>query len=350
MNRSRRALLFRPGQLGLVELDWPTPGPNQVLLRPDVLGLCSSDVHIWLGRKAGQPGIPGHEGAGTVVEVGTNVDGWRVGDIAVVNPLLNCGTCGQCRSGTGHVCPQREIVGYNGRGLMATAVVLEARSLVRPPAGMPRYLGAMVEPLACVVHAQDRLGLPAAPSMAVVGAGPMGALHVMCARQRGVQRLCLVDTIEEKLALARARGVPADEFLTPADSRRWVGVDVAVTACSSRAGHQLAVDLCRNGGVLLAFASILDDPGGLSVRGRPTDTDEIHRRESRTLVQGPHGRLTVVGAIGFDESSFVRAAHLLTEPVGWDRFITARVGLSDIPRLLPDAWRRNLKVSVDPSR
>ena len=155
----------------------PMPGAGQVVLRLESIGLCSRDFHIWRGSKPGKAGILGHEGAGEIIAVGPDTAGWTPGDFAIVNPLLNCGTCGECLAGRGHICDRREIIGYNGAGLIADLQLVEARSLMRPPAGLSRRHGCLVEPLACVVHAQRRLArVP--KNLLVLGGGPMGVMHV----------------------------------------------------------------------------------------------------------------------------------------------------------------------------
>jgi L-iditol 2-dehydrogenase len=328
----------------------PAPGPGEVILKLESIGLCSSDFHIWRGAKPGKAGILGHEGAGEVVAAGPDAGGWRPGDFAVVNPLLNCGTCPDCLAGRGHICDRREIIGYNGAGLIADFQLVAARSLMKAPPGLSRRHGCLVEPLACVVHAQRRLShVPA--TLLVLGAGPMGVMHAAYAKHAGVGRVWLADPREDKLALARKRGVPADAFMPLADTRQQVqqltddrGAAAVVTANSSRLGHELAFELTADAGELLAFASIIDRPGPIA----GCDADGIHRREDRVPVTTDRGTITIVGAIGFDADSFTAAADLLATALDGEQFVTARAGLADVPGLVAGGWDDQLKIALHP--
>jgi L-iditol 2-dehydrogenase len=344
-------------ELRVMTRDLPPPEPSQVILKLDSVGLCSSDFHIWNGRKSGERGILGHEGAGEIISVGSNVSDWSVGDRAIVDPLLNCGFCEDCRAGRAHICPTRRIIGYNGAGLMATVQVLSAASLVRHPPALPAAHGCLVEPLACVVHAQRAL-LRQEPetTMLIFGCGPMGALHAAYAKHRGVRSVLVTDPALEKLALARSRGIPADAWIPLAEVQQQIadrtndrGVDVAVIATSARSGHELAFELTSDGGQVLAFASILDRPGPMDLPGGPFDSDAVHRAEDCVEVGNRAGTVTVVGAIGFERGSFLESARLLVGAIGGEQFFTANVALEDVPALVGGDWQRHLKIRVQPS-
>jgi threonine dehydrogenase-like Zn-dependent dehydrogenase len=349
------AVLWTGNGLYVASRGLPPPRGSEVIVQLDAIGLCSSDFHIWCGRKPGRPGVLGHEGAGTVLAVGENVRRTAPGDFVIVNPLLNCGRCELCDRALGHVCPDREIVGYNGRGLTATAQTLDERSLLTPPPGFPRQHGWLVEPLACVIHAQRRLGSEPEENILVLGCGPMGVMHATYARLRGVQRVWLCDRDEAKLALARSRGVEADEWIPLPDLPRRIealtdgrGADVTVTANSMRDGHEPAFQLTRSGGRVLAFASILDRPGPIALPNGSVDSDDVHRREDRVSVAAPRGPVTVIGCIGFDADSFLEAARTVPRIDG-ERFITAVRRLEDVPALVRGEWARHLKIVIYPS-
>jgi L-iditol 2-dehydrogenase len=350
------ALIWTGDRLFVASHELPRPRRSEVLLQLDAVGLCSSDFQSWCGRKASRPGVPGHEGAGTIVAVGDDVRRWSPGDFVIVNPLLSCGACAACARAQDHVCPQREIVGYNGRGLMATAQLLDERCLVAAPSVFPRPLGWLVEPLACVIHGQRRLdGAGPEDSLLVLGCGPMGVLHATWARRRGVRRVWLCDRDEAKLDLARTRGVDADEWIPFAELASRIdrltdgrGAEVTVTANSMRDGHEAAFQLTRAGGRVLAFASILDRPGPIALPAGRVDSDDIHRREDRVTVAAVRGPVTVVGSIGFDGDSFREAVRVVPEIEG-ARFVTAVRRLDEIPALAAGEWTRHLKIVVYPS-
>jgi len=351
----QNAVVWTGSGLHVASRDLPTPRGSEVILRLDAVGLCSSDFHIWCGRKSARSGVLGHEGAGTVMSVGERVTRWSPGDFAIVNPLLNCGRCEACRRSLGHICPDREIVGYNGIGLTATAQLLDERCLVSPPPGFPRQHGSLVEPLACVIHGQRRLDL-AAPeeNMLILGSGPMGVMHATVARARGVRRVWVCDRDQSKLDLARSKGVWADEWIplphladAIADLTDGQGAAVTVIANSMRDGHQPAVEVTRAGGHVLAFASIMDAPGPLALPHGVVDSDDIHRREDRVEVATERGPVTIVGCIGFDAASFAEAVGLVPQIDG-STFITAVRRLEDVPSLVQGEWTKHLKIVIYP--
>jgi threonine dehydrogenase-like Zn-dependent dehydrogenase len=357
MGLRQQALVWTGNDLRVVTRVLPAPESSQIVLKLTSVGLCSSDFHIWNGRKRAKRGILGHEGAGEVISIGSEVKDWRPGDRAVVNPLVNCGTCEDCRAGRGQICPTRRIVGYDGAGLMATFQVLPFRSLVRHPPALPPCHACLVEPLACVVHAQRALD-PIRPesTVLILGCGPMGALHAAYSRYQGTSTVLVADPVTDKLELARSRGIPADEWVPLPGVRERVsiltggrGVDVAIIATSVRAGRDLAFELTAQGGQILAFASIIDEPGPIELPEGPFDSDEVHRREGRVSVRAHAGIVTVVGSIGFDESSFHEAARLLSGPINGEQFVTARVAFEDVPALVAGDWQRHLKIVILPS-
>ena len=349
------AVVWTGTGLHVASRDLPMPCGSEVILRLDAVGLCSSDFHIWCGRKSARAGILGHEGAGTIVAVGEGVTRWKPGDFAIVNPLLNCGHCDACRQSLGHICPDRQIVGYNGIGLTATVQLLDERCLVAPPPEFPRHHGSLVEPLACVIHGQRRLGLDLPEeNMLVLGSGPMGVMHATFARTRGVRRVWVCDRDQSKLDLAKSKGVPADAWIPLPDLAAAVndltsgrGADVTVIANSMRDGHQPSVDVTRSGGHVLAFASILDSPGPLVLPHGVVDSDDIHRREDRVEVMTARGPVTIVGCIGFDAASFAEAVALVPHIDG-STFITAVRRLEDVPALVEGEWTKHLKIVIYP--
>jgi L-iditol 2-dehydrogenase len=330
------------------------PGEGQVVMRMDSLGLCSSDFHIWEGRKRGKTGILGHEGAGTVMEAGPGSGEWNSGDRAVVSPLLNCGDCLDCAQGRGQICATREIVGYNGRGLLATFQLVEQRCLLRAPASLEPRLGALVEPLACVLHGLELLE-GVGGIVVVLGAGPMGVLNAAAARTLGARAVLLVDPDPDRLALAGQSGAEADEYL-PFDAvperisalTGGRGADVAIIANSSRAGHESAFRLAAGGGKVLGFASIIDQPGPLVFDEETLDTDELHRQEAKRAIRCGGRRVGFVGAIGFDSAGFERSAQWLAERPHVGRMVTRTVALNEVPGLIGGAWRRDIKILVEP--
>jgi threonine dehydrogenase-like Zn-dependent dehydrogenase len=151
--------------------------------------------------------IMGHEFCGTVVEVGSEVDGVRPGDRVAVEPMVFCGRCASCREGHPNLCHERRFFGVmDCNGSMAEYLNVPARLLFRMPAGMAPEIGAMVEPSAVALHATGRAGRIEGSTVLVVGAGPIGLLLVGMVKARRPRLLLVSDLSDQRLELARRMG------------------------------------------------------------------------------------------------------------------------------------------------
>jgi (R,R)-butanediol dehydrogenase/meso-butanediol dehydrogenase/diacetyl reductase len=156
-----------------------------VLVRPDRVGLCGTDLSILDGRhsRARAPLVMGHEITGTIENpvAGAPSPGTRI----VVNPTLACGTCWPCRHQLGHTCLRLELIGIDRDGALAELVAVPVSNVVPVQPGVPADQAVLAEPLAVAVHAVDRAGLGEAATVLVVGAGPIGVLIGLVAADRG---------------------------------------------------------------------------------------------------------------------------------------------------------------------
>ncbi len=213
-----KALVYRgPRTLALEEVGRPAVLPDEVLLRVDATGICGSDVHGYLGVTGRRipPMIMGHEFCGTVMEVGSEVEGVRPGDRAAVAPVMSCGACEACRGGHVYLCASRRLFGVMAcNGSMADYLNVPARLLFPMPGAMPPEVGAMVEPSAVALHALSRAGVIEGATVLIVGAGPIGLLLTGLSRRRHPRVLLVSDLSDLRLELARRMG--ADVIINPA--------------------------------------------------------------------------------------------------------------------------------------
>jgi len=175
---------FLTGIRQLQILDTPEPkltNPRDVLLHIDTVGVCGSDVHYYTTGRIGTqvvqfPERVGHECAGTVVEVGSEVTGLWVGQRVAVDPLVACGQCDQCRSGRRHTCRQQRFLGNPGEapGALAEVLRMPAESCYAVPDCMTQVQAALVEPFSIGLYAQRLSLLRPGDKIAVLGSGPIG--------------------------------------------------------------------------------------------------------------------------------------------------------------------------------
>ena len=168
------------------EVAEPTPKKGQVKIAVDWAGICGTDRHEYEGpnfipvkkphRLTGRvaPLIIGHEFSGRIVELGEDVDGWKVGDRVTANGSLTCGKCEACRSGRYNICQKLGFLGVGDDGAFADYVVVEAAKLFRIPEGVSQREAAVAEPLACGIHATNLMGDMNGKDVVVIGPGIIG--------------------------------------------------------------------------------------------------------------------------------------------------------------------------------
>lgn len=224
-------VMEQPRRAVVKEVPDPKPGPGEVVIQVAQVGICGTDFHIFEGEfLSPYPLIPGHEFSGTISEVGDGVEGFRVGDRVTADPSLFCGRCVYCLTNRGNQCADWGALGNTVNGSMAEYVAMPARNAVKIPDDMSFATAAFIEPIACVVHAMNRLQLQVGQSVLLFGAGAMGQQLIQALSRAGAARLAVVDVSDNKLELARAFG--ATETANVREIGRFAGhsFDVVVDA------------------------------------------------------------------------------------------------------------------------
>jgi (R,R)-butanediol dehydrogenase/meso-butanediol dehydrogenase/diacetyl reductase len=180
------------------------PAAGQVQVAVSFTGICGTDLHILLGHmdhRVSPPGVIGHEMSGRIVALGSDVDGWSVGDAVTVMPLSWCGSCPACLAGHEHICQHLDFIGIDSAGSMQNRWNVPAEVLVALPEGLSLRDAALVEPTAVAVHDVGRGEVRAGDRVVVVGGGPVGLLIALVARARGAEVLVAeVDGFRRDLA------------------------------------------------------------------------------------------------------------------------------------------------------
>jgi threonine dehydrogenase-like Zn-dependent dehydrogenase len=265
-----KALVFTaPGTVELLDVPEPDPAPGEVMVEVRAAGICGSELHG--ARRPGfrqPPLIMGHEFAG----IGAG------GEPVVVNPILSCGRCPECRRGLRHVCRERQIIGVHRAGGFAERVAVPASALRPLPAGLPWEAAALIEPAANAVHAWNQaLGAVGGkgavgaegPRVAVIGCGAIGLLCAATALSGGAARVEVTDLSPARLAAAQRLGA---EAAGPGLSGEY---DVVIDAVGSAATRAASVAHQRPGGVAVWL--------GLAGEEAGFDGNELIRSEKRVL-------------------------------------------------------------------
>lgn len=282
----KAAVIYGPGDIRIEDIPYPKPGPGEVVVRIYACGVCGSDLPRALDGKAHfYPTIVGHEAAGEVVEVGSEVIKFRPGDRVSVAPLVPCMECEACKLGRYSLCRKYSFVGSRRQGCMAEFVAVPERSLVPIPQGLSYEQGAMLEPATVPLYGLLKVGSLAGLRVAVLGVGTIGLFAVMWAKFLGASQVAAVDINDWKLERAKEMG--ADEVInsrTLTAESGLVGAIKAVTdgqGCDlavETAGHPVtqvqAVEICANGGRVL-YVGTAHQP----VHFKPQAFEAIIRKE-----------------------------------------------------------------------
>jgi L-iditol 2-dehydrogenase len=309
----KAARLYAPGDLRIEDVPKPEPGPGDVLVQVEVALTDGTDLktyrrgHPVLLRES--PAPFGHEFCGIV-------DGRRV----VAANSAPCSACEGCARG--EQCRELAFLAGAYADWIVVPEAIAAVNLHDVPAGVAPEVAAMVEPLACCLRGVERAGISAGDSVAILGAGPIGLMLAACVADAGGWPV-IVGGREERRALAEAFGAETG------DGR---GADVVIEAAGTEQAWFDAEELVRPGGTVVMF-------GGLPRDSRPPiDAYRLHYEELTIRGSFHHTPATVRAALGF----------LASGAYPWERLVTHRVLLADLPALFEDPPRDLLKAAVTP--
>lgn len=211
----RAARFYEVGKdLKIEEVEVPEVGPSDVLVKIKACGVCHTDIHFvyeGLQTPGKIPQILGHEPAGEIVKLGSNVRGYKVGDRVLIHFYHNCGVCHYCRIGKENLCVNLKHFGFNIDGGYAEFAVVEARHLVKLPLEVPYEACILVDAGVTSFHAVTRVAkLNPGETAMIMGVGGIGLMLVQMAKLAGTE-VFAVDINEEKLKLAKSIG--ADDII-----------------------------------------------------------------------------------------------------------------------------------------
>ncbi len=285
----RAALLHRPGRLEIVNVERPTVGPHQALVRIRAGGICGSDVHAYRGTSAFQnyPGVPGHEVAGEVVELGPEAEGVAVGDHVVLDPMLRCGHCYPCRQGRYNCCTTLQVMGVHTDGGFRDYLAVDTRQLVPISRSVPFDTAVLVEPMCIGAQSVSRGRVSCEDSVLILGAGTIGLAALLMARHEGA-RVASLDVVPEKLAVAErlGAGLTIDPNRDDVEQalKEWTGGDgpsVVIEAAGSPRTTRAALEYVGSAGrVVIVGITTEDVPFPIPMLVRK-EMDIIASRNSR---------------------------------------------------------------------
>ena len=242
----RVARSFAPGDVRIEEAPEPEAGPGEVVCDVLACGVCGSDVTDWYIAPR-LPAVLGHEVIGTVRSVGAGVTAPTPGTRVAIHHHTPCGECRRCRRGHETLCERFRATRLDPGGFAQRVRIMPelVPELLELPDSLDALTATFIEPLACVLRAQDRAGLRAGDSLLVVGAGANGLLQIAAAHARGVDAVWVREPRPERLERAEAWG---------AEHHGNELVDVAIVCTPKPEAIESAADAVAPGGTLCLYA------------------------------------------------------------------------------------------------
>jgi L-iditol 2-dehydrogenase len=325
----KAVILQKPGEFGPSVVADPRPEAGDLLLRVKACSLCGTDIRVLEGKKTRgvrYPSIIGHEFAGIIEEVGRDAKGFHRGDRVSVAPVMACHACRYCMDARENACRNRVAIGYEYDGGFAEFVRIPARAVeyghvVRIPDGTGFDEAALAEPLACCINGTRKADVGLGDAVLVVGAGPIGLMHLQLARAAGAGMVLVSEPNprrREEAARFRADRVvdPAAESLREIvmDVTGGLGADAVIMAIGAPDIVNGLLKLLRKGGRLNLFAGF-PDAGATTI-----EANLIHYNEITVNGTSAATRLDYLTAVSMIASHRVNVKDLVTHRFGLDGF------------------------------
>jgi len=341
----KAGLLYGVKDLKIEHIDTPEAGQGEILVKVKAATTCGTDVKIFQrGYVHGvieYPTVFGHEWAGDVVAAGEGVSWPKKGMRVRAGNSAPCLQCKMCKKGKYNLCENMMWLW----GAYAEYIKVPPRIVMLNTQEIPPHItyeeAAVTEPLACVLHGIEEANVKLGDTMTIIGAGPIGLLHLQAAKRMGIERVIISDLVDERLQVAQELG--ADEIINakhkdPVEEvRRFTdgyGADVVVEAIGLPATWEQALGMVRKGGTVLEFGGC---PPGTEIRVR---TELLH-----------YGEVTMFGTFHATPLHFKKALNLIASgTVKVKPLITRKMKLDEIKDAFEilTTLKSDLKIAIHP--
>lgn len=241
----------KPGHIKIKQIAQRPLAAHEVRIKVMASGICGTDIHIYRGEYlGGYPIVPGHEFAGIVEEIGSEVSRFEVGDHVAVEPNISCDNCPACLENRQNFCEHWNGIGVTLPGGMAQYAIAPEKAVFSIQ-GLSFQVGSFVEPLSCVLHGIERTHIRTSDRILILGAGPIGILLLQAALLQGASHITQIDLNEKRLELARHHG--ATVVHKGLENLKRDHYDVVIDATGSTALMEKTLTFVRKGGTILLF-------------------------------------------------------------------------------------------------
>ncbi|QUW21266.1 alcohol dehydrogenase catalytic domain-containing protein [Sporosarcina sp. Marseille-Q4063] len=203
----KKALLIKKGEFEVINDEKPRLKENHVLVKSKIVGVCGSDLHVFLGShpRISAPAVLGHECLGEVAESSPDSI-FKPGDRVALYPIVSCGKCAYCKVGEENLCIEREVIGFKFSGGLAEYLKLHEKNLIKIPKNFDFSVGVLYEPLAVIIHAVSLIEIKKGQPVIITGAGTIGLLTATYLREELGVNPYLIEKNEDRITFAKTLG------------------------------------------------------------------------------------------------------------------------------------------------
>ena len=319
-----RALVKAKAERGiwLQDIDKPVPGHNDVLIRVHRTAICGTDIHIyewdeWASRTIPVPLAVGHEFYGEIVECGSEVRGFEIGDRVSAEGHITCGVCRNCRAGRRHLCMSTTGVGVDRAGAFADYLAVPAFNVFKLPDAISDDMASILDPLGNATHTALSFDL-VGEDVLITGAGPIGVMAVAIAKFAGARHVVITDVNDYRLELARKMGATAT-----LNVKRQSVADT-MNSLSMEEGFDVGLEMSGNPSAFHDMLENMHHGGRIALLGiPPTDTsiDWTQVIFKGLIIKGIYGREMF--------ETWYKMSSMLQSGLMIDPIITHRFALDD---------------------
>lgn len=325
-----KAVFYYKNDVVLKEVDMPQVGSEDVLVEMNACGICGSDIEKVFGEYSKSSMRLGHEQSGTIIKIGDKISEFKIGDRVFVHHHVPCYTCHFCINNNETMCPKYEKSNIHPCGLSEIFLVpswnIKHGGVIKIPDSMTFDQAAMIEPLACCIRTWKKFSYNKTCSIIVFGAGSTGLMHIMLAKNNGINRIMCIDINDFRLSFAEKIGAVTINYNDRKMKEKAVqynpdGADIIIIATSNQNVFLEAIDLVRRGGKIVLF-------------GVPPKHTMLNINIS-TIYSKEISIITSYAASDYDTQD---AFHLITNSkMNIDKLITHKYSISDSKTALKHA-------------
>lgn len=344
----KAAVLEELNKIVVKEVPTPEIDDNGILVKVKSCSICGSDIRIFHhgNSRVQTPSIIGHEIAGEVVEVGSNVTRFKVGERVAIGADVPCGECQFCIEGVGNNCQTNYAIGYQFQGGFAEYIPLNGLTVnYGPVQKISDHVSfdeaTLAEPLGCVLNGMELSDIKLGDNVAIIGTGPIGCMIIEMARKMAAAKIIVIEISSERLEMAKE--FSADVFVDSSkenaiervlEETNGLGANVVITACPSPQAQIDALKMARNRASVNFFGGLPKGNSTITI-----DSNIIHYKE--IFVHGTHGSTP---------RHHLKALNLIASGViNMKKFISHNLPLEDILKGFKIAEsRKGKKVVINP--